>query len=135
MFALGDFNSRVGQVKGLEGNTPDTNMNTPMFLDFTQQVNLLIVNTLPIARGLFTRFMDNSGRPRSQSLLDYGLIDDEHANNVTSFVIDEDARFGCLRPLITHSNIYSSRYDYGSDHALLECTLQFGDRPKVKILV
>ena len=62
--------------------------------------------------------MNNTGRPGTKSLLDYGLIDGEHINTVTSFVIDEDSRF-----------------DAGSDHALLECTLLFGDRPKVYLLL
>ena len=112
--AMGDFNSRVGQIPGLEGNTPDTNRNTPMFLNFVQEVNLLILNTLPISRGLFTRFMDDSGRPGTKSVLDYGLIDSDHSNTVTSFIIDEGGRFDC-----------------GSDHAPLECVLEFGSRPKV----
>ena len=47
-------------------------------------------------------------------MLDYGLIDKDHTHLVTSFVIDENARFGC-----------------GSDHALLTCDIKFGARPKV----
>ena len=114
VLAMGDFNSRVGCLKGLEGNTPDHNKNTPMFLTFLREVNLLIINTLPVAKGLFTRFMDSSGRPGTMSLLDYGLIDHDSANTVTSFVIDEAARTEC-----------------GSDHAVLECILMFSERPKV----
>ena len=114
VLAMGDFNSRVGAIKGLEDNTPDTNRNTPMFLNFLNEVNLMIINTLPLAKGLFTRFMDNSGRPGTRSVLDYGLIDPDVSNTVTSFVIDEEARVDC-----------------GSDHALLECILLFGSRPKV----
>ena len=64
-----------------------------MFMNLITEVNLLIVNTLPIARGLFTRFMNNTGLPGTMSLLDYGLIDNEHAHTVTTFTIDEDARF------------------------------------------
>ena len=115
VLAMGDFNSRVGSIPGLEGNTPGTNQNTPRFLNFINEVNLVIINTLPMAKGLFTRFMDSSGRPGTKSLIDYGLIDDEHSNTVTTFIIDEEARFDC-----------------GSDHALLECIVEFGDQPKVK---
>ena len=50
ILAAGDFNSRIGQVRGLEGNTPDVNNNGPMFLDFVKQANLLILNTLPVAK-------------------------------------------------------------------------------------
>ena len=109
VLSLGDYNTRVGQIPGLEGNTPDTNSNTPMFMTFINEVNLLIINTLPISKGVFTRFMDESGRPGARSLLDYGLIDADHSDTVSSFVIDQDARFSC-----------------GSDHALLECTLEIG---------
>ena len=56
---MGDFNTRVGNIPGLEDNTLDTNQNTPMFL---AEVNMVIVNSLPISKGLFTRFMDNSCR-------------------------------------------------------------------------
>ena len=114
VLALGDFNSRVGAIPGLEGNTPDHNRNTPMFLTFLQEVNLLIINTLPIAKGLFTRFMDSSGRPGTRSLIDYGLIDHDKSNTVTSFIIDD-----------------SARVDTGSDHAVLECTIEFTVVPKI----
>ena len=100
--AMGDFNTRLGAIPGLEGNLVDRNRNAPMFLRFVEQVNLTIINTLPLARGLFTRFMDSGPSAGSKSLLDYGLIDSDHVNTVTSFIIDEEARFGC-----------------GSDHALL----------------
>ena len=108
VLSLGDYNSKVGTHPVLENNTPDTNSNTPMFMNFVRETNLLIINTLPVAKGLFTRFMNNSGQPGSRSLLDYGLIDNEHSKNITSFVIDKEARYNC-----------------GSDHALLETTLEF----------
>ena len=113
VLALGDFNTRVGDIPGLEANHPGTNNNTPMFLNFISQTNLLIINTLPVSKGLFTRFMGDSGT--KGVLLDYGLIDNEHSNNVTSFVIDEQARYSC-----------------GSDHALLVASLVFSTRPVVK---
>ena len=113
--AMGDFDTRVGQMDGLEGNTSDTNSNFPMFTTFIQQVNMTILNTLPISQGLFTRFMDKAGTTGSKSLLDYGLIDNDHLNTVTSFTIDEEARFSC-----------------GSDHALLECIINVDNRPSVQ---
>ena len=115
VLAMGDFNSRVGALPGLEGNTPDINRNQPMFMNLLTEVNLLILNTLPTAKGLFTRFMNNSGLPGSKSLLDYGIVDNEHSHTVTTFTIDEDARFAA-----------------GSDHALLECDIVFGTHPHVK---
>ena len=115
VFALGDFNTRVGQLPGLEGNTDDTNRNYPMFMNFIQETNLMIVNTLPIANGLFTWFGDKHGQPASKSLLDYGLIDPEGIQHISSFVIDDNARFRV-----------------GGDHALLDCTLTFDSSvPKI----
>ena len=83
-------------------------------MTFISQVNMTIINTLPMSKGLFTRFMDNNGAAGTKSLLDYGLIDNDHVNTVTRFVIDEDARYSC-----------------GSDHALLECILDIGSRPSI----
>ena len=115
ILAMGDFNSRVGRIPGLEGNTPDINRNQPMFLNFISAVNLFILNTLPQAKGLFTRFMSSSGLSGTNSLLDYGLVDNDHVNCVTSFIIDEQARVEC-----------------GSDHALLECEIVLGPSPHIK---
>ena len=112
--AMGDFNTRLRAISGLEGNLVGRNRNTPMFLSFVEQVNLTIMNTLPLAKGLFTRFVDSGPSAGSKSLLDYGLIDSDHVNTVTSFIIDEEARFGC-----------------GSDHALLECCIELGASPSV----
>ena len=85
-----------------------------MFMNFVSQVNMVNLNTLPMAKGLFTRFMDSSGRPGTRSLLDYGMVDGDHTHTVKSFVIDETARYDC-----------------GSDHALLEVDMEFGVRPKL----
>ena len=112
VISMGDFNTRVGQIPGLEGNKPDTNRNFPMFMTFITEVNLFILNTLPISKGVFTRFMDGHNGPAGASLLDYGLIDGDHVGNVTSFVIDDQARFDC-----------------GSDHALLECEILLDSSP------
>ena len=114
VLAMGDFNSKVGNIPGLEGNTPNTNRNQPFFMNFISEVNLFIINTLPLSKGLFTRFMGTNGNPDSKSLLDYGLVDGDHVNTVTSFVIDEAARYDC-----------------GSDHALLECDIVLGSTPHV----
>ena len=75
---------------------------------------MFIMNTLPMTKGLFTRFMDGNIRPGSASLLDYGLIDSDHVGNVTSFIINEQARF-----------------DAGSDHALLECEIILSSTPHI----
>ena len=40
---MGDFNTRVGNMAGLEGNTPDTNNNYPMFMNFIAEVNMTII--------------------------------------------------------------------------------------------
>ena len=114
ILALGDFNTRVGQLSGLEGNLPDTNKNFPMFLNLIKCTNLIIINTLPVSKGLFTRFMDGSDRPGTKSLLDYGLRDAESVHTVSSVVIDSDARFDC-----------------GTDHALLEVDILFSSKTSI----
>ena len=48
ILAMGDFNSHVGQIHGLEGNKPQVNDNEPMFTGFIEEVNLSIINTLPL---------------------------------------------------------------------------------------
>ena len=40
VLAMGDFNTRIGRVPGLENNTCDTNRNQPMFMNFISQANL-----------------------------------------------------------------------------------------------
>ena len=54
-----------------------------MFLTFVAEVNLVIVNSLPISKGLFTRFMDNSGHHGTKFLLDYGVNDGDQVNTIT----------------------------------------------------
>ena len=107
--SLGDFNSKVGQIPGLESNTPAPNNNGPLFMKFISETNLVIMNTLPVSRGLFTRFMGSS-----KSILDYGLVDADNVSMVNSFIIDAEARFSC-----------------GSDHALLLVNLTYGKRNKL----
>ena len=108
ILALGDFNTRIGRVKGMEENLPDVNNNYPMFLNFIESTNLVIINSLPVCKGLFTRFMDGSERPGTKSVLDYCLRDADSVSTVSSFIIDSNAQFKC-----------------GSDHALLEATINF----------
>ena len=107
MIALGDFNAKLGQVNGLEQNRPDTNANTPLFKSFIKTLNLAILNTLPVAKGLFTHFVERTGVPFSQSVLDYGLSDPSLTPHISSFIIDANARIEC-----------------GTDHALLLATIQ-----------
>ena len=54
ILAMGDFNSRVGRIPGLESNTPDLNQNSQRFFRFLEEVNLLVINTLPVSKGVFT---------------------------------------------------------------------------------
>ena len=71
IIALGDFNARVGQIPGLEGNHPTLNANSYLFKTFTQSLDLTIMNTLPVSKGLFTHFVTREGEPVSESILDY----------------------------------------------------------------
>ena len=114
ILALGDFNTRVGQIPGLENNTPDINKNYPMFINFIKSTDLVIMNALPVSQGLYTRFSDASNKPGTRSVLDYGLRDSTSLHTISSFKIDSDARFDC-----------------SSDHALLEATISFGSKTSV----
>ena len=114
VISIGDYNAHIGKVPGLEGNHSDVNNNGRMFMNFITQSNLVILNTLPIAKGLFTRFMCNRGRVVGESILDYGLVDADHVDYVSSFVIDSDARYEC-----------------GSDHALLTVNVAFQHTPTI----
>ena len=113
IIALGDFNSKVGQIPGLEGNTPNHNANTPLFNIFISSLHLTILNTLPISQGLFIHFVEKDGVPYSESVLDYGLADASITPHITSFVIDADSRISC-----------------GTDHALLIATINSCQRKK-----
>ena len=115
IIALGDFNARVGKIPGLEGNNDTRNSFTGLFHSFIDTLNLTILNTLPIAKGLFTHFVEKQGLRYSESVLDYGLCDPSLTPFINSFVIDADARFSC-----------------GSDHALLLTEVSFGQEPVLK---
>ena len=60
------------------------------------------MKSLPISKGLFTYFMEREGVEPSAAVLAYGLLECNHGDMVTSFVIDEEAR-----------------YSVGTDHAML----------------
>ena len=75
VLAMGDFNTRVGNIPG--------RYQSSMFLTFVAEVNLVIVNSLPISKGLFTRFMDKSGHHGTKFLLDYGVNDGDQVNTIT----------------------------------------------------
>ena len=53
--------------------------------------------------------MEQPGCPPSESVFDYGLIDNQSCELVSSFAIDADAHFLC-----------------GTDHSMLTVTLHFG---------
>ena len=108
VLALGDFNTRVGRLPGLQENTPDINQNFDIFMNFIQELGLIIVNTLPVCKGLFTWYNDSEHRTGTKSLLDYCLVDQESVPHISSLVIDDEVRFRV-----------------GGDHALLECALNF----------
>ena len=56
--------------------------------------------------------MEREGLDPSEAILDYGLIHCDHSDIITSFVIDDQAR-----------------YLIGTDHALLIADIQPGLRP------
>ena len=114
IIGFGDFNAKIGRVPGMDDNCPNLNANSPLFKDFTDSLDLIIMNTLPICKGLFTHFTERPGTPFSKSVIDFGLVDGDIASMVTSFVIDSDARIKC-----------------GTDHSLLKATFSFTYCPTV----
>ena len=106
IIALGDFDARIEIVPGLENNNPSVNSNCGMFKNFIYSLDLTILNTLPISKGIFTHFIEREGIPYSESILDYGLTDPNLESLVSSFVIDSEARIEC-----------------GTDHSLLMATV------------
>ena len=48
-----------------------------MFMNFIHELGLIIVNTLPVCKGLFTWYNDSEHRTGTKSLLDYFLVDQE----------------------------------------------------------
>ena len=109
---MGDWNSKVGQIPGMEWNEPMTNSNFQRFHWFLREAGLLIVNAFPQANGRFTRFQDDSNLPGTMSVLDYCLVDSDSSNIIHSFTVDSDARF-----------------DLKTDHALLECQVLLSKVP------
>ena len=75
ILAMGDFNSHIGKLPGLEGNTPDHNKNSHMFFNFIHQAQLFIITTLPITKGLFTRFMNLDHSVGELSLPNYSELE------------------------------------------------------------
>ena len=115
VIALGDFNSKIGKIPGLEGNKDGENSNSNLFKTFVGSLNLVILNTLPICEGLFTHFVEKSDEPDKESVLDYGLADPDLTPFITSFVIDADSRYSC-----------------GTDHALLMASIDFSTKIEIQ---
>ena len=105
MVSMGDFNSKIGRIEGLEFNNPILNENEASFTRFVGDHGLVIVNTLPFATKKFTRF-PYWGDDRAKSVLDYALVDSNFISNVSRFVVVEPPRF-----------------DFELDHVLIECNV------------
>ena len=73
------------------------------------------MNTLPMAEGLFTHFVDRAGHLPTRSVMDYGLISSDNVRLVDTFVIDANARYAC-----------------GTDHAPLFAVLNPSSPGKIK---
>ena len=108
ILALGDFNTRVGQIPGMDDNTPDVNKNYHMFHNFLKSTDLVIMNALPVSQGLFTRFADASNQPGTRSVLDYGLRDSNSLHTISSLKVDSDTRFDVSRDHTLLKDSFSS---------------------------
>ena len=54
--AMGDFNTRVGEIPGLEGNTPNTNSNYQSFMNFIAQENMTIIHMFKLVHFIIFYF-------------------------------------------------------------------------------
>ena len=90
---LGDFNGHVGDnpaTGGIVGNKTDINRNGRRFLDFLHDTNCVHVNGYQnLATGIWTR-----QRAGVSSVIDYGVIAQEHLKSVKSMFIDDQGLHG-----------------------------------------
>ena len=90
---MGDLNSRVGDEPplGIVGNDKKVNENCRILKQFVRENGLVIIISLPLSQGLFTRrTMDHDKGKLVESVLD-ALMRDVHMIN--SFVVDEFNRY------------------------------------------
>ena len=110
---LGDMNAKIGGLGCLKekGNDLRVNQNGHLLKQWALQNHMVILNSRPLAQGLFTRktYCDND-MVTKESLLDYCLIDEGSENMVSSFIIDE-----------------YNRYSITSDHSTIVVTLKLED--------
>ena len=110
---LGDMNTKIGGEGCLKekGNDLRVNQNGHLLKQWALQNHLIILNSRPLAQGLFTRktYCENESITK-ESLLDYRLIDEGSESMVSSFIIDEYNRFSIT-----------------SDHSTIVVTLRLQD--------
>ena len=107
---LGDFNGHLGpktteNPHGVERDKASRNANGTVFLNFVERESLEIVNNMDVCKGTFTRVEGGSA-----TVVDFGLIEADRTDLVTSMWIDEDHDFA-----------------QGSDHALLKIKLRISN--------
>ena len=91
---MGDCNAKVGHlgVLGERGNDGRINGNGRLLKNFATDNHMVILNSRPMSKGLFTRRAVREGKA-IETVLDYGLVNKEDEGMVTSFIIDEDNRY------------------------------------------
>lgn len=89
---LGDFNCHIGSTVGVgvPGNHPDVNLNGDRFLRFLREGDFCHINGVQnLTVGTWTR-----QRGGSKSILDFGVISNEHLSTVRQLFIDERGVLG-----------------------------------------
>ena len=117
IMAIGDMNGHIGNEEegGIKGNHPGININGQLIKNFASLGDFTIVNTMPLANGVFTREVYNASKKRfEKSVLDYALVEDDLQNQITSFTIDKDRK-----------------YSINSDHMLIQITLTLKENKTV----
>ena len=89
---LADFNAHLGnkENEGVVGNHPGVNKNGLRMLNFLYNSRMKHLNgQRHLAKGLWTR-----QRGSSKTIIDYGLVSEEHLHTVKSFIVDDKGVHG-----------------------------------------
>ena len=98
VMSIGDLNAKLGKdiIKGV---IHDMSTNGEHLLSIIGKYNLIVVNSLDICRGLFTRVNNKNTMEISISILEYVLVSNDSVSWVVGLQIDEGKLFTPWRKL------------------------------------
>ena len=113
----GDLNSWIGKTYIKEDPRPQ-NENGKMMADFLNRNDLIVVNSLELCKGSFTRIQKRKDTCE-KSILDFFIVCKRIIANVTSMVIDEDKKY----ILTNYTQVKKGGRAVDSDHVPMEINL------------